>query len=81
MPEITLISDNLITLVIYTMQQVIIGLDTTEMLREMELSGPSEIDFGIEEIEDGDIEDDGDEDDDDDDDDDDAVDLFIYLFF
>ncbi|XP_048325613.1 uncharacterized protein At3g49140 isoform X2 [Ziziphus jujuba] len=55
--------------------QVIIGLDTMEILSEMDISGPSEIDFGIEEIEDedGDIEeDDGEEDKDDDDDDDDT---------
>ncbi|KAJ0043441.1 hypothetical protein Pint_17551 [Pistacia integerrima] len=46
----------------YSMQQVIIGFDTTEMIEEMELpiSGPSEIGFGIEEIEgeDSDVEDD-----------------------
>ena len=47
------------------MQQVIIGLDTVEMLNEMELSGPSEIDFGIEEIEDEDSNDENDEDDED----------------
>ncbi|XP_074291572.1 uncharacterized protein At3g49140-like isoform X1 [Silene latifolia] len=47
--------------------QVIIGLDTKEMLNEMELSGPSSIDFGIEEIEEeeSDFDDDDDEDDDD----------------
>ncbi|KAL5567883.1 hypothetical protein UlMin_024458 [Ulmus minor] len=52
--------------------QVIIGMDTTEMIDEMELSGPSEIDFGIEEIEDedSDVEDDEDEEEEDDDDDD-----------
>ncbi|KAK8271301.1 hypothetical protein V6Z11_D11G252500 [Gossypium hirsutum] len=52
--------------------QVIIGFDTTEIMKEIELSGPSEVDFGIEEIdnEDVDIEDDGDDDDDDDDDED-----------
>ncbi|EXC05954.1 hypothetical protein L484_014223 [Morus notabilis] len=50
--------------------QVIIGLDTTEMIREMELSGPSEIDFGIDEIEeeDSDVEDEDDEEDDENDD-------------
>ncbi|KAL4595023.1 hypothetical protein ACB092_12G061800 [Castanea dentata] len=44
--------------------QVIIGLDTMEMLSDMELSDPLEIDFGIEEIEDedSDIEDEDDED-------------------
>ncbi|KAL5744706.1 hypothetical protein ACOSQ2_027822 [Xanthoceras sorbifolium] len=43
--------------------QVIVGFDTTEMMKEMELSGPSEIDFGIEEIEDedGDVDDDDEE--------------------
>lgn len=52
------------------MQQVIIGLDTTEMISEMELSGPSEIDFGIDEIEeeDSDVEDEDDEEDDENDD-------------
>lgn len=54
--------------------QVIIGLDTSEMLNEMELTGPAEIDFGIEEIEDEDsnldYEDDENDDDDDDDEDD-----------
>ncbi|XP_042503600.1 uncharacterized protein At3g49140-like isoform X2 [Macadamia integrifolia] len=64
----TLVSEN-------NFVQVIIGLDTVEMLNEMELSGPSDIDFGIEEITEGDgddiDDDDGDEDDDDNDDDDD----------
>ncbi|XWS48485.1 hypothetical protein CRYUN_Cryun13aG0081500 [Craigia yunnanensis] len=32
--------------------QVIIGFDTAEIMKEIELSGPSEVDFGIEEIED-----------------------------
>ncbi|GMP70343.1 hypothetical protein CsSME_00029229 [Camellia sinensis var. sinensis] len=52
--------------------QVIIGLDTAELLSEMELAGSSEIDFGIEEIddEDSDVEDNDDDDDDDDDDED-----------
>ncbi|KAF3432926.1 hypothetical protein FNV43_RR24028 [Rhamnella rubrinervis] len=56
--------------------QVIIGLDTMEMLSEMDMSGPSEIDFGIEEIEDedSDVEDDDGEEDEDDDDDDDGYD-------
>ncbi|XP_004308044.1 PREDICTED: uncharacterized protein At3g49140 [Fragaria vesca subsp. vesca] len=51
--------------------QVIIGLDTMEMINEMELP---EIDFGIDEIEGeySDGEDDNDEDDDDEDDDDDS---------
>ncbi|XP_041010819.1 uncharacterized protein At3g49140-like isoform X3 [Juglans microcarpa x Juglans regia] len=45
--------------------QVIIGLDTMEILSEMELEGPTEIDFGIEEIEDedSDVEDDDNEED------------------
>lgn len=48
------------------MQQVIIGFDTTEIMNEIELSGPLEVDFGIEEIEDedSDVEEDEDEDDD-----------------
>ncbi|XP_021892147.1 uncharacterized protein At3g49140-like [Carica papaya] len=47
--------------------QVIIGFDTLEMMKEMELAGPSEIDFGIEEIEDenSDVEDDDESDEDD----------------
>lgn len=62
----------------YMMQQVIIGLDTMEMINEMELP---EIDFGIDEIEGeySDGEDDNDEDDDDEDDDDDSV-SFLFLF-
>lgn len=44
--------------------QVIIGLDTREMLSEMELSGPVDIDLGIDEIEDEDSEFDDDDDDD-----------------
>ncbi|KAL9237351.1 hypothetical protein vseg_011911 [Gypsophila vaccaria] len=53
--------------------QVIIGLDTKDMLSEMELSGPASIDFGVEEIgeEDSDFDDDDEDNDDDDDDDDD----------
>ncbi|KAK7270907.1 hypothetical protein RJT34_26418 [Clitoria ternatea] len=53
--------------------QVIVGVNSMEMLSEMDLSGPSEIDFGIEEIDDQDTEDlddsdeeDGDEDGDED---------------
>lgn len=37
--------------------QIIIGVDTMEMISEMDLSGPSEIDFGIEEIDDQDTDD------------------------
>ncbi|KAK8686570.1 hypothetical protein V6N13_125594 [Hibiscus sabdariffa] len=52
--------------------QVLIGFDTSEIMKEIELSGPLEVDFGIEEIDDEDIDDeDEDEEDDDDDDDDD----------
>ncbi|KAL3755698.1 hypothetical protein ACJRO7_002708 [Eucalyptus globulus] len=53
--------------------QVIIGLDTKEMLDEMEISGPADIQFGIEEIgeEDSDIDEDEDEDEDEDGEDDD----------
>ncbi|KAL8153471.1 hypothetical protein V2J09_011231 [Rumex salicifolius] len=53
--------------------QVIIGLDTTEMMSEMEISGPATIDFGIEEIEDEDSDFDDDDDDEDDDDEDDDL--------
>ncbi|XP_077230718.1 uncharacterized protein At3g49140-like isoform X2 [Tasmannia lanceolata] len=44
--------------------QVLIGLDNIEMLSEMDLSGPADIDFGIDEItdEDSDIDDDFEED-------------------
>lgn len=52
------------------MQQVIIGLDTTEMVSEMELIGQAENDFDMEETEDDDSSTDDDEDDDDEDDDD-----------
>ena len=38
------------------MQQVIVGFDTMEMIKDMELSSPSGIGFGIEEIEDGESE-------------------------
>ena len=50
-------------------QQVITGFDAMEMLSEMESLGTSEIDFGVDEIEDDDcdVEDGSDEDDDDDD--------------
>ncbi|XP_057423598.1 uncharacterized protein At3g49140 [Lotus japonicus] len=53
--------------------QVIVGVDTMEMISEMDLSGPSEIDFGIEEIDDQDADDldDDDEEDEDEDEDDD----------
>ncbi|OAY30324.1 uncharacterized protein At3g49140 isoform X1 [Manihot esculenta] len=51
--------------------QAIVGFDAMEMISEMELLGSSEVDFGIEEIEDedGDVEDDDDEDEDDEDED------------
>uniref|UniRef100_A0A0R0FRY5 Uncharacterized protein n=1 Tax=Glycine max TaxID=3847 RepID=A0A0R0FRY5_SOYBN len=38
-------------------EQVIVGINSMEMISEMDLSGPSEIDFGIEEIDDEDTED------------------------
>ncbi|KAJ4705940.1 Pentatricopeptide repeat (PPR) superfamily protein [Melia azedarach] len=52
--------------------QVIIGFDIAEMLKEMELSGPSDIDFGIDEIEDedSDVEDDEEDEDEEDEEDD-----------
>lgn len=56
------------------MQQVIIGLDTAEMLSEMEALGHSEIDFSIDELDDEDTDfddEDGDDEDGDDDDEDD----------
>ncbi|XP_047166404.1 uncharacterized protein At3g49140-like [Vigna umbellata] len=51
--------------------QVIVGINSMEMISEMDLSGPSEIDFGIEEIDEEDSEgfddsDEGDEDEDED---------------
>ncbi|XP_076930057.1 uncharacterized protein At3g49140-like [Bidens hawaiensis] len=62
-----------------TLVQVIIGLDTSEMVSEMELIGQAESDFDMEEIddedsgtEDDDNDDDGDYDDDDDDEDDES---------
>ncbi|KAK1409120.1 hypothetical protein QVD17_35645 [Tagetes erecta] len=60
-----------------TLVQVIIGLDTTEMVSEMELIGQAESDFDMEEIEDEDSgtdEHDNDDDDDDDDEDDESGD-------
>ncbi|KAK9181870.1 hypothetical protein WN944_025011 [Citrus x changshan-huyou] len=52
--------------------QVIIGFDTTEMIKEMELAGLSEIDFGIDEIddEDSDVEDEDEDEDEDEEDED-----------
>ncbi|XP_024987381.1 uncharacterized protein At3g49140-like [Cynara cardunculus var. scolymus] len=52
--------------------QVIIGLDTTEMVSEMELIGQAESDFDMEEIEDEDSGTDDDDDNDDDDEDDES---------
>lgn len=65
------------------MQQVIIGFDTMELMKEIELSSPSEIDFGIEEIEDDDNNDDDVDDDDEDneDDEDDDYDEVFFFFF
>ncbi|CAI8593717.1 unnamed protein product [Vicia faba] len=55
--------------------QVIIGVDTMEMISEMDLSGPSEIDFGIEEIDDQDTDDlDGSDEEDEDENEDENVD-------
>lgn len=50
------------------MQQVIIGLDTAEMLSEMEALGHSEIDFGIDELDDEDSDFNDEEEDEDDED-------------
>lgn len=67
------------------MQQVIIGLDTAEMLSELESFGQSEVDYGIDEFddEDSDIddEDDLDEDDDDDGDEDDNDYDKVFTYF
>lgn len=58
-----------------------------EMISEMDLSGPSEIDFGIEEIDDqdaDDLDDDDEEDEDDDEDEDENEDydsVWIFLVF
>ncbi|KAK8656087.1 hypothetical protein V6N13_108646 [Hibiscus sabdariffa] len=64
--------------------QVIIGFDTTEIMKEIELSGPSQVDFGIEEIGGEDIvledEDDDDDDGDDDDDDEDYDEEWVAAF-
>ncbi|MED6216997.1 hypothetical protein PIB30_013471 [Stylosanthes scabra] len=54
--------------------QVIVGVDTMEMISEMDLSSPSEINFGIEEIGDEDVDDYDEEDEDDDEDDNDDFD-------
>ncbi|KAL3521571.1 hypothetical protein ACH5RR_019720 [Cinchona calisaya] len=54
--------------------QVIIGLDTAEMLSEIELLGQSEIDFGIDEFDDEDGDEDDDEDDENEDEDEDEDD-------
>lgn len=64
------------------MQQVIIGLDTAEMLSELESFGQSEVDYGIDDFddEDSDIDDEDDLDEDDNDDDDgDSDEVFIYF--
>lgn len=60
-----------VELLVSFVQHVIIGLDTKEILSEMELSGPATIDFGIEEIEEeeeSDFDEDKEEGDDDEDD-------------
>ncbi|XP_051138247.1 uncharacterized protein At3g49140-like isoform X2 [Andrographis paniculata] len=60
-----------------TVVQVIIGLDTAEMISEMEALGHGEIDFGLDELEDvGNEFDEEDEDDDEDDDDEDDDDNY-----
>lgn len=67
------------------MQQVIIGLDTSEMMSEMKSSGQSETDYHIDEFDDegvdiDDLEDiDEDDDDDDNEDDDDNDDESVLL--
>lgn len=48
------------------MQQVLVGLDTMEMINDMELFGPSEVDFGFEELDDEATLDEGEDDDGDD---------------
>lgn len=71
------------------MQQIIIGLDTTEMVSEMEMIGQADSDFDMEETEDEDsgTDDDDDNDDDDDDEDDESggyenvITSLLYLFF
>lgn len=55
------------------MQQVTIGIDTAEMLGQIESLGHPEIDFGIDELDDEDSDVDG-EGDDDNEEDDDGVD-------
>ena len=59
-------------------QQVLIGLDSMKMIDELELFGPSEVEFGFEELDDEVTNggDDEDEDDDSEDDDDDADDEY-----
>lgn len=54
------------------MQQVIVGLDTAEMISEIESLSQSDIDFGIDEFddEDSDVDSDDEEDDDEEEDDD-----------
>ncbi|KAK4487599.1 hypothetical protein RD792_005752 [Penstemon davidsonii] len=52
------------------MQQVIIGMDTAEIINEMESLGHSEIDFGVDELDDEDSDFDDDEEEDGDDDND-----------
>lgn len=58
------------------MQQVTIGIDTAEMLGQIESLGQPEIDFGIDELddEDSDVDGEGDDDNEEDDDDDDGMD-------
>lgn len=65
----------------FSMQQVILGFDTMEMIKEMDLPGPSEIDFGIEEIEDEDSDVDDDDEEGEANEDYDEVCIFFLLFF
>ncbi|KAI4324970.1 hypothetical protein MLD38_030409 [Melastoma candidum] len=57
--------------------QLIIGLDASGLINEMEASGPADVDFGIEEIDDEDLEaeDEGDKDDNEDEDEDGSEDV------
>lgn len=52
-----------------------------EMISEMDLSGPSEIDFGIEEIDEEDTEDLDDSDEDEDEDENEDYDSVCFFFF
>lgn len=62
------------------LQQVIVGVDTMEMISEMDLSSPSEIDFEIEEFDDQDGSDVENNDEDEDEDGDDDYDSVGFIF-